>query len=81
MLSNNLDAKRLEIEREANEKRKTEDNLIEKMMYQMTIDKATQYSKKTLDNLRRRTRELVSVCKLLNGHWSLLINSFIECSR
>ena len=60
MLANNLDAKRVEIEREANEKRKTEDNLIEKLMYQMTIDKATQYSKKTLHSLRKRTRELVS---------------------
>ena len=59
-MSNSLDAKRIEIEREANEKRKTEDNLIEKMMYQLTIDKATQYSKKTLYNLRKRTRELVS---------------------
>lgn len=56
-----MDAKRLEIEREANEKRKTEDNVVEKMMYQMTIDKATQYSKKTLDSLRKRTRELVSL--------------------
>lgn len=61
MLANNLDAKRVEIEREANEKRKTEDNLIEKLMYQMTIDKATQYSKKTLQSLRKRTRELVSL--------------------
>ena len=61
MLANNLDAKRVEIEREANEKRKTEDNLIEKLMYQMTIDKATQYSKKTLHSLRKRTRELVSL--------------------
>lgn len=61
MLANNLDAKRVEIEREANEKRKTEDNLIEKLMYQMTIDKATQYSKKTLYSLRKRTRELVSL--------------------
>ena len=60
MLANNLDVKRVEIEREANEKRKTEDNLIEKLMYQMTIDKATQYSKKTLHSLRKRTRELVS---------------------
>lgn len=63
MLENNLDAKRLEIEREANEKRKTEDNLLEKLMYQMTIDKATQYSKKTLNSLRKRTRELVSSYK------------------
>lgn len=60
MLSNSLDAKRLEIEREANEKRRTEDNVLEKAMYQMTIDKATQYSKKTLHSLRKRTRELVS---------------------
>jgi len=58
-----LDAKRLEIEREANEKRKMEDNVMEKMMYQMTIDKATQYSKKTLGSLRKRTRELVSQYK------------------
>ena len=50
----------MEIEREANEKRKMEDNVIEKMMYQLTIDKATQYSKKTLESLRKRTRELVS---------------------
>lgn len=62
-MTNNLDAKRLEIERESNEKRKMEDNIVEKMMYQMTINKATQYSKKTLDNLRKRTRELVSVYK------------------
>jgi len=58
---NQLDEKRLEIERESNSNRQMEDNVVEKMMYQLTIDKATQYSKKTLHNLRNRTRELVSI--------------------
>ena len=50
----------MEIEREANERRKMEDSVFERKMYQMTIDKATQYSRKTLDSLRNRTKELVS---------------------
>ena len=58
---NQLDEKRIEIERESNSNRQMEDNVVEKMMYQLTIDKATQYSKKTLQNLRNRTRELVSI--------------------
>lgn len=57
---NSLDAKRMEIEREANEGRKMEYNVLEKKTYQKTIDKATQYSKKTLASLRNRTKELVS---------------------
>jgi len=58
---NQLDEKRVEIERESNTNRQMEDKVMEKMMYQLTIDKATQYSKKTLHNLRNRTRELVSI--------------------
>ncbi|XP_065888442.1 coiled-coil domain-containing protein 40-like [Dysidea avara] len=55
---NQLDEKRVEIERESNSNRQMEDSVVEKIMYQLTIDKATQYSKKTLHSLRNRTREL-----------------------
>ena len=58
---NQLDEKRVEIERESNSNRQMEDSVVEKIMYQLTIDKATQYSKKTLHSLRNRTRELVSI--------------------
>lgn len=60
MCTNQLDEKRVEIERESNTNRQMEDNVIDKIMYQLTVDKATQYSKKTLHSLRNRTRELVS---------------------
>ena len=51
---------RTQTEREALEKRKLEDGMMEKMMQRLTMDKATQYTSKSVEQLRKRTEELVS---------------------
>lgn len=58
---NELAALRKQIEREFLEKIKIEDNIMEKMRSQLTLDKAAQYTKKMTDKLRRRATDLV--CK------------------
>ena len=58
---NELSALRKQIEREFMEKIKVEDNIMEKMRSQLTLDKAAQYTKKVTDKLRRRATELVRV--------------------
>ena len=56
---NELATLRKQIEREFLEKIKVEDNIMEKMRSQLTLDKAAQYTKKVTDKLRRRATELV----------------------
>ena len=56
---NEITALRKQIEREFLEKIKIEDNIMEKMRSQLTLDKAAQYTKKMTDRLRRRATELV----------------------
>ena len=55
-----MTALRKQIEREFMEKVKLEDNIMEKMRSQLTLDKASQYTRKVTDKLRRRATELVS---------------------
>jgi len=43
------------------EKVKLEDNIMEKMRSQLTLDKAAVYTKKMTDRLRRRATELVTM--------------------
>ncbi|CAH3039798.1 unnamed protein product [Pocillopora meandrina] len=57
---NEITALRKQIEREFGEKIKLEDNIMEKMRSQLTLDKAAQYTKKMTDKLRRRATELES---------------------
>ena len=59
---NELKALRTQTEHEALEKRQLEDSVMEKMMQRLTMDKATKYTRKTVDQLHRRAQELVSVC-------------------
>lgn len=47
------------------EKVKLEDNIMEKMRSQLTLDKASVYTKKMTDKLRRRATELVTMFFLL----------------
>ena len=54
------------MEREALEKRKLEDSVMEKMMQQLTMDKSTQYTKKSVEKLRNTKQELV--CKAGMGY-------------
>lgn len=54
---NNL---RKQIEAEFQEKVKLEDEIMEKLRSQLTIEKAAQYTEKLTNKLRTRTKELVS---------------------
>ena len=58
---------RKQIEREFLEKVKLEDQIMEKMREQLTADKASQYTKKMTDKVRRRATELVSSDTLLKS--------------
>ena len=49
------------MEREAEEKRKLEYKIMEKMMQRLTMDKATQYTSKAVEKVRKRIEELVHV--------------------
>ena len=61
MRRNELSAIRTQTEREAQEKRKLEDAVMEKMMQQLTMDKSTQYTRKSVDRLRSQKEKLVSL--------------------
>ena len=63
---NEITALRKQTEREFLEKIKIEDNIMEKMRSQLTLDKAAQYTKKMTDRLRKRATELVCVNKRFN---------------
>lgn len=54
------------------EKVKLEDNIMEKMRSQLTLDKAAQYTKKMTDRLRRRATELVRI--VLTMHFIYISN-------
>ena len=54
-----MGAIRTQIEREAEEKRKLEYKIMEKMMQRLTMDKATQYTSKAVEKVRKRIEELV----------------------
>jgi len=57
---NELNALRKQIEREYLEKVKLEDDIMEKMRSQLTLDKAAQYTKKLTGKKRDLTKQLVS---------------------
>ena len=57
---NELNALRKQIEREYLEKVKLEDEILEKLRSQLTLDKASQYTDKLTGKLRSRTKDLVS---------------------
>lgn len=60
---NELNALRKQIEREYLEKVELEDEIMEKMRTQLTMDKASQYTKKLTTKQRDLTKSLVStVC-------------------
>lgn len=48
------------------EKVKLEDNIMEKMRSQLTLDKAAVYTKKMTDRLRRRATELVTMMTFMS---------------
>lgn len=57
---NELNALRKQIEREYLEKVELEDEIMEKMRTQLTMDKASQYTKKLTTKQRDLTKSLVS---------------------
>lgn len=57
---NDLAALRKQIEREFQEKVSLEDQIMERLRTQLTLDKAAQYSKKLTHKCRDRTKHLVS---------------------
>ena len=62
MKKSELVALRTQVERETFEKRRLEDTVMEKMMQRLTMDKATQYTMKSLEKLHKRGQELVCEC-------------------
>ena len=65
MKENEANILRKQIEREFLEKVKLEDMAMEKMREQLTAEKASQYTKKVTDKVRKRATELVS-CVVLS---------------
>ena len=57
---NELATVRTQSEREAREKRKLEDTVMEKMMQQLTMDKSTQYTRRSVEKLQNQKEKLVS---------------------
>ncbi len=57
---NELNGLRKQIEREYQEKLKLEDEIMEKIRNQLTMDKAAQYTKKLTNKMRDLTKNLVS---------------------
>ena len=60
-----MGAIRTQIEREAEEKRKLEYIIMEKMMQRLTMDKATQYTSKAVEKVRKRIEELVGILNII----------------
>ena len=58
---NEVNALRKQIEREYLEKVKLEDDVMEMMRSQLTLDKASKYTDKLTKKLRSRTKELVGL--------------------
>ena len=64
MRQNELNALRKQIEREYQEKVRLEDEILEKLRSQLTLDKASQYTDKIAHQIRTRTKELVRLLAL-----------------
>lgn len=60
MKQNELESIRTQTEREALEKNKLEDAVMEKMMQRLTMDKATQYTQKSVKAVRKKAKDFVS---------------------
>lgn len=56
---NELGAIRTQTEREAREKKNLEDSVMEKMMQRLTMDKASQYTQKTIGSVKARAEDVV----------------------
>ena len=56
---NELGAIRTQLEREFQEKKNLEDSVMEKMMQQLTMDKASQYTQRAIGSAKNQTNELV----------------------
>lgn len=79
---NEITALRKQIEREFLEKVKLEDNIMEKMRSQLTLDKAAQYTKKMTDRLRRRATELVKMMLTMSFiHVKKVKEKFLEVGK
>ena len=63
---NEVNALRKQIEREYLEKVKLEDDVMEMMRSQLTLDKASKYTDKLTKKLRSRTKELVGLRRNFN---------------
>ena len=59
MKRNELSAVRMQIERETLEKRRLEDLVMEKLMQKLTLDKATQYTRKAVEKTHQRCQQMV----------------------
>lgn len=59
------------------EKVKLEDNIMEKMRSQLTLDKASVYTKKMTDKLRRRATELVTI---IFFYCTLITRNVLKCT-
>lgn len=57
---NEVNALRKQIEKEYQEKVKLEDDILEKLRTQLTMDKASHYTDKLTGKLRRRTKDMVT---------------------
>ncbi len=55
-----IESIRTQTEREALEKNKLEDAVMEKMMQRLTMDKATQYTQKSVKNIMKKAKDYVS---------------------
>lgn len=55
-----IESIRTQTEREALEKNKLEDAVMEKMMQRLTMDKATQYTHKSVKTIRKKAKDYVS---------------------
>lgn len=63
MKQSELAAIRTQTEREILEKHKLEDAIMEKMMQRLTMDKASQYTQRSVKKSVKRSKELVGVLK------------------
>ena len=81
MKNNEILALRTQIEREGLEKRRLEDAVMENMMQRLTMDKATQYSQKSLEKLRKSVQELVRECTCTCDTFNHKLNYYLLISN
>ena len=60
-----MNALRKQIEREYQEKVRLEDEILEKLRSQLTLDKASQYTDKITHQIRTRTKDLVGFVAMI----------------